>query len=228
MPIASAIKESHIELPYERIGFVFPTYYVSAPPIIKRFVEKLHFEPHHYIFAAVTAGGATGRSFLNLGDAVAASGGILSVGYSVLMPGNNISGFSKWPDSIIRFELKRAKKKAVRIADAVKNKKVTPVRKGNLFFMPKAGFISTMHDYEKYAKNFSVSEKCTGCRTCKKICPTNNIEMVNRKPNWGELCEHCLACIQWCPVKAIDLAGKTSKRKQYRNPEVKVKDLFVE
>lgn len=225
--IASAMKENHIDLPYERIGFVFPTYYVSAPPIIKRFVEKLHFNKSHYIFAAVTAGGATGRSFLNLGNYIENSGGKLSVGFTVFMPGNNINGFSAWPDAIIKFELKKAKKKAAKIAEAVRNKKVTPVRKGKLFFMPKAGFISTMRDYEKYAKDFSVSEKCTGCEVCKKICPTDNIAMENKKPKWGDLCEHCLACIQWCPMKAIDFAGKTAKRKQYRNPDVTAKDLFA-
>ena len=30
--VADAIKESAVELPYERIGFVFPVYYVSVPP----------------------------------------------------------------------------------------------------------------------------------------------------------------------------------------------------
>jgi flavodoxin len=42
--IADAMKEEHIDLPYERVGFVCPAYYGgSLPPIIGRFVAKLDF-----------------------------------------------------------------------------------------------------------------------------------------------------------------------------------------
>jgi len=32
-----------------------------------------------------------------------------------------------------------------------------------------------------------------------RVCPVNNIEMVDKKPVWQNRCESCLACINWCP-----------------------------
>ncbi len=49
--IADAIKEEQVELPYERVGLVFPAYYMgNLPPIIERFVAKLDLSKQQYVF----------------------------------------------------------------------------------------------------------------------------------------------------------------------------------
>ncbi|MBI9051669.1 MAG: EFR1 family ferrodoxin [Anaerolineaceae bacterium] len=50
---------------------------------------------------------------------------------------------------------------------------------------------------------FQVSEACTGCAMCAKVCPAQNIEMVHGKPQWQHHCENCTACFHWCPTHAI-------------------------
>lgn len=120
--------------------------------------------------------------------------------------------------------LKRAKKKTAQIARSVKEKRAT--RSGDGKTKVSEPLTDRISGYEKFAKDYRVTDKCTGCGTCIKICPMRNIAMVDGKPQFGENCERCMACIQWCPVKAIEYKNVTSNRKQYRNPDIKASDLF--
>jgi ferredoxin/flavodoxin len=229
VPIAKAIKASHVNLQYERIGFVFPVYYISVPPIIRRFIARLDFDSSQYIFAAITAGVVTGQSFTFLSKFIEERGGCLNAAFPVQMPGNNINLYDAWPVALQCILNKRAKKKTAKIAGIIKEKRTTPIPKGNILFrLFKTSFIDTVNGFSKFAKDYRVNEKCTGCGTCARICPIDNITMTDKKPVWGNNCEHCTACIQWCPAKAIDYKGKTSGRKQYRHPEVKLTDLLYE
>ncbi len=50
-------------------------------------------------------------------------------------------------------------------------------------------------------------DKCTGCGTCAKICPTLAISMRSRKAVVDEKrCLACANCHQRCPVEAVALA----------------------
>jgi ferredoxin len=144
------------------------------------------------------------------------------------MPGNNITLYSAWPLCFQRYLNKKAKTKTTAVAEAIKAKRHTRIRKGfPLFRLTKTTFIERVADFEKFAKDFRVSDKCTGCGTCAKVCPMRNIVFENGCPQFGESCQRCTACIQWCPVKAIGYKDVTVNRKQYRHPEVKVYELFT-
>lgn len=67
---------------------------------------------------------------------------------------------------------------------------------------------------EMKAKDFYSTGKCIGCGKCEKLCPLNNIKIVDGKPVWGKNCTHCMACIGNCPTDAIEY-GKISKKEQY-------------
>lgn len=222
--IADAVKEERIDLPYERVGFACPAYFGNLPPIIGRFVEKLDLSKEQYVFAVITAGAFHGKSFDSLGMFIAERGGCLNAGYPVNMPGNYIAMYGAWPALLQRFMLKRAKNKTAKIVQSIKEKRSTRSDEKNT--KTARSLIDKMSNYEKFAKDYHVTDKCTGCQTCVKICPMRNIAMVNGKPQFGDNCEHCMACIQWCSAKAIEYKGKTEKRKQYTHPDIKASDLF--
>jgi NAD-dependent dihydropyrimidine dehydrogenase PreA subunit len=48
-------------------------------------------------------------------------------------------------------------------------------------------------------------EKCTGCGTCKEVCPVNVFEIENGKSvvKRPQDCIQCRACEASCPAKAI-------------------------
>jgi ferredoxin/flavodoxin len=74
-------------------------------------------------------------------------------------------------------------------------------------------------------RSFRVDDRCNGCGICAKICPVQNIKMVNRKPVWQHRCENCYACFQWCPKDAI--YGKIVEyEKRYHHPDIKIADLI--
>lgn len=62
---------------------------------------------------------------------------------------------------------------------------------------------------------FYVKENCNGCATCKKLCPLNNIELVDNKPKWNNRCTQCMACIGGCPLNAIEYKKMTQNKVRY-------------
>lgn len=72
---------------------------------------------------------------------------------------------------------------------------------------------------------FLLNDKCNGCAVCAKICPVQNIKMVDKRPMWQHRCENCYACFQWCPKDAIH--GKIVEyQNKYHHPDVKVSDMI--
>jgi ferredoxin len=64
-------------------------------------------------------------------------------------------------------------------------------------------------------KKFYTTTSCISCGLCAKLCPLNNITLVNKKPTWGKKCIHCTACINNCPKKAIEYGKKTIGKNRY-------------
>jgi ferredoxin len=51
-------------------------------------------------------------------------------------------------------------------------------------------------------------ERCVGCGMCAKLCPMDNIALVERKAIASNRCTMCYRCINKCPRQAITLLGK--------------------
>ncbi|TDT51032.1 (2Fe-2S)-binding protein [Fonticella tunisiensis] len=63
------------------------------------------------------------------------------------------------------------------------------------------------------------TEKCTGCRTCQKVCPTLAIKVENRKAVVdSEKCRGCNNCEQRCPVYAIKMVKRVNPVRVYVDP----------
>lgn len=222
--IADALKEERIDLNYERVGIVCPAYFGSLPPIVGKFAEKLDFSKTQYVFAAITAAAIHGSSFDSLASIIAEHGGHLNAAFPVQLPGSYIVMYGAWPDWLQNYMFKRADKKIVDIVQSVKEKRTT--RSNTEKGKDSTPLTERMSDFGHFAKDFQVTDKCTACEICVKICPTRNITMENGTPHFGNNCEQCVACIQWCPVKAIEYKTVTENRKQYRHPNIKAADLF--
>jgi len=62
-------------------------------------------------------------------------------------------------------------------------------------------------------------EKCIGCQTCVKVCPTLAIKMMDRKAVIDEdMCRGCNNCEQRCPVHAITMVKRDKPFKVYVDP----------
>lgn len=227
VPIRDAMAQEDMDTDYERIGFVFPVYYVCVPAIVRRFIGKLNLNGPRYVFSVVTCGGSYGTTLSQMQKLVAGGGGSLNAGFYVRMPGNYIVKYGAYPSVLRNLIIRREKKRISGIAETIKGKRAVRIPGGSII-------IARMEDsYRKIvdnlgdmAVNFHTTDQCNGCGTCQKLCPVNNISISEKRPVWGNSCEQCMACIQWCPVQAIEYGDKTQKRKRYRNPEVNVKSII--
>lgn len=85
---------------------------------------------------------------------------------------------------------------------------------------------SIARDTRTWDIEFSANEKCNKCGICSKVCPVNNIKMVNQKPEFQHNCQRCMACIQYCPSNAISFKGKSLNKQKYYHPDFPAKKMI--
>lgn len=215
-----------------KIGFIFPVYMWGMPHMVVEFVKKLKLNNNSYIFAVATCAGLPGETLIQLQKLLQEKNTDLNAGFAVLDAPNTIQ-----KDNIVinmarlieRNETvtESAKKRLTEIIDIISQKKEhkseTSTRLLNIYgkwiysmAMPR---INTMG-------RFFTDDNCNLCLTCQRICPSENIQIINDKPAWDEKCEFCQACIQWCPREAIHIKNEDLNRR-YHNPRIKVKDIML-
>lgn len=230
VPIASLANTPGAITPAaDRVGIVCPVYDCGVPVMVARFAERLDLSGAKYTFAVVTMGGM-GVSALHQLDGILRErqGRGLDAAFPVSMPGNFPPLMRSVPAEKCGKTLGRADSRLGEIAEAIgSGRSVSPG------FAPISGLVKTL-SYGSLAKAahdagklFSVSDACTGCGTCARVCPAGNIEMVDGRPAWGRHCEICCACLHFCPTEAIQLHVMlgTEGRGRYRHPDLTVADM---
>jgi len=227
----------------------------GIPLIVERFIKKLEDIGSKYIFAVCTCGGLENFNGLptlkNLGKIIKSMGGKLSAEYSIKLPMNTLD-YSHIPFPIDQNQetmFKNCKNKIEVICQCITNRKkskykiiksllnwlMTPI-----YLMLQKLYLIELKKYSKEPedtnlkyyelmpltdKSIYADEKCNGCAICAKVCPIQNIKMIENKPVWQHHCEMCLACVEWCPKKAIHHCWRV-EGKDYHHPDVKISDMF--
>ena len=202
-----------------KVGIVYPVYYWNMPRAVNAFVDALKIEPETYIFTVVTMGATTGSAGVSaVRKALKRKGLTLNYGKGIKMPDNYVLLYNPSdPDNcepLLDDNDNTLRQFASEIKAEAQSVSSIPFNINSLY-----------KNVERLDKKFTVSDTCTGCGLCKKICPVGNIELVENKPVWQRKCEHCVACISWCPAKAIEYGNKTQKRFRYHNPRIKAEEL---
>lgn len=223
VPLAIFENEEIVDVDTDVLGFVFPVYFMTIPDIVKRFVKKLNFKTDTYIFAIATCNGIPGNSLFTLNKCLNKKGKKLSSGFTIDMPGNAIIT----PPEIEAERLKNYKTKVAEIANYVNCLSTNEFEgKNNFKNHIMSSTMSILAKKFQFAPNkYSSTSECIGCGVCEKVCPVNNIKVVEKRPQWENKCANCLACFHWCPKKAVVINKFLKKRNRYHHPEILLMDM---
>jgi len=204
------------------IGFVFPVYMGGIPTIVDSFLKNFPFRQDVYYFSVATYYTYKGRA-LSVVDKIVKSKGVrLSYANYIPTVGNCLQEYEVVEDKRPHI-LERADEATRQIAEDIRNKKIKyTVKNCNVSEKLHKGAFNIF--FKDTHKKFTVEDTCIGCGICAKICPVDNISLMDNKPQWGSDCEACHACIHWCPKQSINI-GKTKGRLRYHNPNVKISTL---
>ena len=219
--IPKLIREGKFEFEDEKIGFVFPVYASSVPPLVEEFLRKAKLKSK-YIFAVATYGAFSGAVTSHLLEIGKNNGIEFSYIKELLMIDNYLPGFN------IDKQLEKEPKKkieenlAIIIKDIEAEKKY--IKENSVLRKLLRSQLSKLAGGSDFEKKFYVEDNCTSCKVCEQVCPVNNIK-VDKKPIFNNNCQKCLACINNCPQKAIRLTGEKGSAR-FRNQNVSLKEII--
>jgi Pyruvate/2-oxoacid:ferredoxin oxidoreductase delta subunit len=210
------------------VGIIFPVHIWGLPTHVIQFINHLQLKPEAYCFALAVNAGQVAATLLQLQKLMSKRNLSLALGYSIVMPSNYIPWGGPGPIDTQQHRFSESREKVKAIAGPILRSERKRLDSGpvwqNIFFS--SIYKLSFRRVCKLDKNFRVDDKCNSCGICSKVCPAENIEMLNEKPAWLHQCEQCMACIQWCPQEAIQYGKKTVKYLRYHHPEVVLKDML--
>ncbi|MCL1948175.1 MAG: EFR1 family ferrodoxin [Turicibacter sp.] len=220
--IPQAIHQPDLVFKDDAIGFIFPTYGLSAPNIVLDFFEKARFEAD-YVFAIGTYGNYQGGAVANFKKMAAQKGIHIHYGAHLLMVDNYLPMF-EITKQIALLPKKKTKENTARIVADIQRRKTNGYKASPIVrVLSKA--LAKAHPYEKFALGYFVDDKCTKCKTCIRVCPTHNVTL-DGTIQFGSNCTGCSACIHLCPYNAIHLKSEKSSAR-WRNPETGLKEIMA-
>lgn len=205
------------------IGFVFPVYGWTIPPVMKKFIEQLSITASNtYIYMVCTCGddaGHTDRCFYQLLNKKQRT---CQAAWSIQMPDTYIGlpGFYIDEENVVHQKLQQAWKLVSDIANHIlQQHNIHQVFNGKFAWTKTHILGALFHRFLTGDSKFKVDEHCTRCGKCAKICPTKNITYNHRGlPTWNGHCTDCLACYHHCPHNAIQYGPYSKGKGQYRIP----------
>ncbi|PKL11857.1 MAG: hypothetical protein CVV52_12320 [Spirochaetae bacterium HGW-Spirochaetae-8] len=194
------------------LGLVFPVYFLAPPALMAKFITRTLADlklPLEYVFVIATNGGLVGYSLMIVERLLAQAGYVPSYAESVRMvdtyiPLYRIPGEAE-QESIYR----KADLKLATIVNELREQQLKVPPRKFLTRLYQTFWKARIPHREALDSRFRVSQSCTGCGLCARVCPAANIVItLEGKPDYSHACEQCFGCYHCCPVHAISLTHR--------------------
>lgn len=204
----------------EVIGFCFPTYGSRVPRIMREFVlSHINILKGKKLIIFCT-------QLMFSGDGARVLTDLLPKGHTEVIYAEHFN----MPNNICNFPLFKVtngeeNRKYLSVADRKLKKVCYNIKKGIVrkrgfnFFSRCLGLIqgASFPSIEAKSKSSARTDgDCNGCGICVKICPMNNLELVNKEVKQKDNCTLCYRCVNACPQKAITAFIHKKPVKQYK------------
>lgn len=228
LPISALLQNKKIPEDYDWVGFTVPSYFSHIPPYVGECMKDVNFTEQQKVFIIVGCAGNRGLAIQDMRKQVHKCKKEVNLEYMVMLPGNYILSYGAFPMWYQKFITKQSYHKIHKIALDIKNGRKRKNLGNGILYNAKyeEELQKSIANYSTIGKQYKVSDKCTACGACIKICPVGNISMINGNVIFGDNCNQCMGCIQWCQNHAIDYQGKAENRKRYHHLNIKKSELF--
>ena len=197
-------KDENFDDDFRKAGLIYPVHALNAPKNVIKFLKELLPEGKNRDFFIVKS---PGDPFFNGGATHELKKILSGKDYKIMqeetivMPANVFLGYREaFIKKILLTAEKRAKKLSRKIVSGEKSLHGNPLwlRFSTWIFSRIESFGTSF-----FGKDLKVNNSCNSCGLCEKICPMENIKIVNGKPKFGWKCLICMRCIYKCPQDAI-------------------------
>lgn len=224
--IAQKVMQKEVKVLTEAIIIICPVYFFELPKIISQFIQKLVVEKEVYIGGVVTSGGSPGNSLYQMNQLLKKKGNELNIGLELPMGDNSL--IIKTDESKLQHRLRAVEEQIKTFTKLVTQRDSTSVGvkysiKGKIMNQVVKNTLEIVYRSNKKGCEQRI---CTSCGICVKVCPTDNIRLIDGYPKWSDHCEQCFACINWCGKEAIQFGKIQSKGNQYRHVNISIKDIM--
>jgi len=245
-PMISLLKQEIIEVHGETVGFVFPLHGMTVPIPVKIFLKKLELKSVNYIFTIATRGGTKCFAFNKINKILKRNRKCLYSTFILTMI-NNDPKFEIYEiptsENISQVELK-IQTRLDSISRIITNKEKYqekdsdyidfPFIKPVNYLLERIVLLGMFWAEVTHTNNYFYKDsKCTGCGICEKVCLSQKIKMINKRPVWQKnvKCYLCYTCLNYCPEQAVQIKSKiymksyTDKNGRYPHPYATIKDI---
>ncbi len=216
------------------IGFCFPVYAFGIPRICKHYLQRIEkFNDPQKIFVLITAGDSDECGFaIKECERIFRKKNCDVIYSGVIQMPINWTTSPKPPYPPPAEEALAILEKGEIHTQEIARDILNGIKKHHDFNYPKRySKLKFFWDYYMFKylglqnmwRWFNVYNSCNGCQLCAKICPTNSIQIIDKKPVWSKTCEQCMRCVNFCPKESIyqTNGGDTLRKHKYYEPGFK-------
>jgi len=206
------------DLSDELIGIVSPVYFYGLPTIVNEFISRTDLCGKK-IFSVLTYGTKPGNASGKLRKELRKKRIGIDHMFEIKMPENYTPIFNVPSREVQDRLFREADERIKRIPELLDLGNYS--EKMSVFAPLTSALLHPLYKYGRSTRKFKVTEDCTGCALCEKVCPIDAITVTDGRPQWNvKKCTRCIACIHRCPSSAIRL-GRSHRHGQYLNPNVR-------